>query len=367
MDEAAVEKAGARRSSRFWTSSPALKTVPPRPAAGAGPAAPGRKCRDVFDVRSTRQDFADSSRVIAFASAGGLGLPDRDYYIKTDAKSQEIRAQAMSQHVAAHASSCWAIRRPPPKAEAQTVMEIETALAKASLTRVELRDPYKLFHKLNGRRLARRSRPPSTGTGIWTAIGLAAPAELNVTEPEFYQGGGTPARPRAASPTGRPTCAGTWRTPKRRTFRPRFVTANFDFYSKYLRGTTANAAALEALRALRGPQPRRGARPGVRRRRPSPPTPRRGALAMTKQIETAMETEINQPHVDGRGRPRSRRSTKLHAIVNKIGYPGQVARLQRARDHARRFSGQRRTRHRVRIAAPACTRSASPWTAANGR
>ena len=47
----------------------------------------------------SNQDYADSSRVIAFADAGGLGLPDRDYYVKTDAKSQETRAKYM-EHVA---------------------------------------------------------------------------------------------------------------------------------------------------------------------------------------------------------------------------------------------------------------------------
>ena len=44
------------------------------------------------------QDYADASRVIAFAEAGGLGLPDRDYYVKTDAKSVETR-QKYLEHV----------------------------------------------------------------------------------------------------------------------------------------------------------------------------------------------------------------------------------------------------------------------------
>ena len=47
----------------------------------------------------SNQDFADSTRVIAFAYAGGLGLPDRDYYVKTDAKSEETRAEYL-EHVA---------------------------------------------------------------------------------------------------------------------------------------------------------------------------------------------------------------------------------------------------------------------------
>ena len=48
----------------------------------------------------SNQDYADSSRIIAFASSGGLGLPDRDYYVNPDAKSQEIRSKYLD-HVAA--------------------------------------------------------------------------------------------------------------------------------------------------------------------------------------------------------------------------------------------------------------------------
>src|SRR6202012_5292631 len=94
----------------------------------------------------SNQDFADSSREIAFAEAGGLGLPDRDYYVKTDAKSQETRS-----HYLDHVARTLELLGDSPaqaKAEAQTIMAIETALAQASLTRVDKRDPHKLFHKM---------------------------------------------------------------------------------------------------------------------------------------------------------------------------------------------------------------------------
>ena len=88
----------------------------------------------------------NSSSVIAFADAGGLGLPDRDYYTKTDAKSEEIRQKYL-----AHMAQMFQLLGDSPEAaaaDAKAVMRIETALAKASLTRVEKRDPYKLFHKM---------------------------------------------------------------------------------------------------------------------------------------------------------------------------------------------------------------------------
>ena len=92
------------------------------------------------------QDPDDSEHVIADVDQGGLGLPDRDYYIKDDAKSKEIRERYL-QHVEKVfeliGDDAAAARK-----NAGTVMRLETAMAKASLTRVERRDPHKLVHKM---------------------------------------------------------------------------------------------------------------------------------------------------------------------------------------------------------------------------
>ena len=85
------------------------------------------------------QDYDNSSQQIAFARAGGLGLPDRDYYTKTDAKPQEIR-QRYVQHIQQMLQMIGE-SAPDAQADAQAVMSIETELAKASLTRVEKRNP----------------------------------------------------------------------------------------------------------------------------------------------------------------------------------------------------------------------------------
>src|SRR5437868_129818 len=84
---------------------------------------------------SSDQDFADASQVIAVATAGGLGLPDRDYYVKDDERSKGIREK-----YAAHVAKMFELIGETPEAaaaDAKTVMAIETDLAKASLTRVE--------------------------------------------------------------------------------------------------------------------------------------------------------------------------------------------------------------------------------------
>src|SRR5207253_2171381 len=89
---------------------------------------------------SSAQDYTDSERVIAFASAGGLALPDRDYYLKDDAKSKELRTKYR-----AHVERMFQLLGDGADAarlQAATVLQIETALAKASLSRTDKRDPY---------------------------------------------------------------------------------------------------------------------------------------------------------------------------------------------------------------------------------
>ena len=99
----------------------------------------------LFDSGS-QQDSDNSDAMIVGLNQGGLGLPDRDYYTKDDPKSKEIR-----QHYLQHVQKMFELLGDSPavaQKEAATVMRIETALAKASLTRVDLRDPYKVTHKM---------------------------------------------------------------------------------------------------------------------------------------------------------------------------------------------------------------------------
>ncbi|MEO7653804.1 MAG: M13 family metallopeptidase N-terminal domain-containing protein, partial [Bryobacteraceae bacterium] len=181
MDEPAAEKAGASPLKQ------ALKAV----AALCARDLPSYLAKEHFASSTSSlftfgsgQDFGDATRVIAFASAGGLGLPDRDYYVKTDPKSTGIRekyllhVQRMLELAGGSADSS--------SAGARIVMEIETALAKASLTRAEKRDPYKLFHRLTRKQLQALT-PSFRWDRYLAAAGMPGIAELNVTEPAFFQ------------------------------------------------------------------------------------------------------------------------------------------------------------------------------------
>src|SRR6202051_2496445 len=90
---------------------------------------------------TSNQDAKDSTQVIAFALQGGLGLPERDYYLRADEKSKKMRDD-YAKHVA---KTLELLGDSPEKAaaEAVTVMTIETSLAKASMSNVDLRDPNK--------------------------------------------------------------------------------------------------------------------------------------------------------------------------------------------------------------------------------
>src|SRR5262249_39611730 len=122
--------------------------------------------------------------VIAFAAAGGLGLPDRDYYTKTDKKSLETRAKYLTHIVAM--LQLLGEKPAAATAHATTIMKMETTLAKASLTRVEKRDPYKLDHKMTTADF--QATTPSFHWGeYYKAIGLTETKDLNVTEPAFYK------------------------------------------------------------------------------------------------------------------------------------------------------------------------------------
>src|SRR5204862_6629141 len=102
---------------------------------------------DAFFEFGSGQDAKDSTRDIAQAHQGGLGLPDRDYYTKTDEDSKKKRAA----YVAHVTKLLTLLGEAPGKAadEARKIMALEPSLAKACRTRVELLDPQKNYNKMS--------------------------------------------------------------------------------------------------------------------------------------------------------------------------------------------------------------------------
>jgi putative endopeptidase len=129
-------------------------------------------------------DAKDSGMDIAQLRQGGLGLPDRDYYLKDDEKSKTLRAQYVE-----HVSKMLQLLGQSPDeaaAGASAVMKLETALATASLSREVLRNPYASYHKMAVADLAK-----FTGDLDWAAYFAAtgAPAfdQVNFSHPDFFK------------------------------------------------------------------------------------------------------------------------------------------------------------------------------------
>ena len=132
------------------------------------------------------QDLDDASKVVAVADQGGLGLPDRDYYLKDDAKSVETRQQ----YVAFIQKMHELMGESPTQAEAhaKTIMDIETALAKVSMEIVRRRDPANLNHKMSLKELQALT-PHFSWDEYLKAIGGAPPTiHYLVATPDFYKG-----------------------------------------------------------------------------------------------------------------------------------------------------------------------------------
>ena len=134
-----------------------------------------------FEADST-QDPANSDQVIAEQGAGGLGMPDRDYYLKDDPKSVEIRAKYV-----AYIAQLFTMSGEPEaqaKTDAEGVLKLETALAKASLSRVDRRDPYKVFHKLTLADL--HSEVPAVDWAqLFQRSGAPQFTTMNISQPDF--------------------------------------------------------------------------------------------------------------------------------------------------------------------------------------
>jgi putative endopeptidase len=263
----------------------------------------------------TGQDAIDSSTIIVELGAGGLGLPDRDYYLKTDAKSVKIREQyvAYIQQLLGLAGES----AEQAKADADATLKIETALAKASLSRVERRDPHKTYHMMTVEELAKLT--PSFDWPVYFKVqGAPGVAKLNVSQPEFMKAVEaelttedvaalrgylrfhllTAAAPYLAHP---------------------FEQANFDFFSTTLRGVPAMPPRWKTC--ARAVDRNLGEALGQEfvRRTFSADTKAKTQL-MTEQIETAMQHEIES--LDWMSpATRTEALRKLHAIRNKIGYP----------------------------------------------
>jgi endothelin-converting enzyme/putative endopeptidase len=314
MDEPAVEKLGAAPLKPLLDEIATVKTKQDLAALLAREHLSNVTGGLFFNFGSD-QDFADSNQVIAFATDGGLGLPDRDYYTKTEAKSEEIRQKYL-----VHVQNMLKLLGDSPdlaRKEAQTIMAMETALAKASLTRVEQRDPHNLFHKMDRKGLQTLT-PGFDWDTYLKSVGVPDVNTFNVTQPAFYKELNQQLQSNSLDDIKTYL---RWHIASANApyLSSPFVQQNFDFYSRTLRGVQQLPPRWK--RCVRQVDNFLGEALGQEFvNRTFTADTKKNALQMTRQIEQAMEDDIKQLTWMG---PETRKQAleKLHSVVNKIGYP----------------------------------------------
>jgi len=261
------------------------------------------------------QDFKNSSDVIAQFDQGGLGLPDRDYYLKDDPKSVELRQKYVT-----HLERTLALAGAKPdqaKADAASIMKFETGLAKGSLDLVSRRDPEKIYHKMTKAELAALT-PAFHWNEYFGTTKAPSFDTINVSYPEFAK---------TINTLIENTPLADWKTYftwhlllSASMYLPTsFVNENFDFYAKTLNGTEAirprwkrcvdytDSDLGEAL-GKKYVEKTFGAEGKER------------TLKMVAALEKALGEDIQ--HLDWMT-PETKQQAliKLKAITNKIGYP----------------------------------------------
>ena len=344
MDEPAIEKLGtqplqpeldriARLQSKQDMAEYLSTTQFPPSIYGGG---------TLFTFRSG-QDFKDSTQVIAEADQGGLGLPDRDYYFKDDAKSQELRKAYV-----AHVQKIFELLGDKPSdaaAEAATVMRIETDLAKGQMTRVERRDPTKLYHRMTLADLEKLA-PGFRWTTYFAKTGVGSLQSLNVVTPDYF---------RTLSAEIEKDSLPDWKTYLRwhaahhaaNYLSSAFVNENFAFYGKTLRGQEQLPPRWK--RCTNDVDDDLGEALGQAYvAKYFGPDAKQAAVKMVKEIEAAMESEVQAlrwmgaPH-QGAGAHQVARDRQQ----GRLSRP--MARLQQAGDCSRRRDRQCAARQLVRV------------------
>lgn len=182
MDEDAIEKAGTAALGPELSRVDAVKT--PKDLAAEIGHLHAQDVHAGFDL-DAGQDAKDATQIIAIVSHGGLGLPDRDDYLTEDAKMRELRGAYL-----AHLAALFTLAGEKPKdaaAHAALALAVETALARASMDKIEVRDPQKTYRRVD--RAALQKAAPAFPFDVYFAeLGARDLRAINLAMPGFVAG-----------------------------------------------------------------------------------------------------------------------------------------------------------------------------------
>jgi putative endopeptidase len=268
-----------------------------------------------FYALYVQQDQKDSSQQIASTRQGGLTLPDRSYYLTDDARSEKLRGQYVD-----HVTKMFVLVGDTPAQaaeEAKSVMMIETALAKGSIDRVEMRDPAKVYHIMTVAELQGLS-PDYDWKAYLAGIPMGEFKTLNVATPDFFK-----AMNAELDSASLESIKSYLRWHALRTAAPalskQFVQEDFNFFSATLQGQKEDTPRWK--RCTRRTDMALGEAVGQDWVKQNfPPDAKANMEKLVAALEQALAQDIKElPWMSDATKVEAK--AKLDAIRNKIGYP----------------------------------------------
>jgi putative endopeptidase len=263
-----------------------------------------------------QQDFKDARKQIPVVDQGGLGLPERDYYFRTGEVAEKTRTQYV-QHIT---NILKLLGEPETKAaaDAQKIMQLETALAKVSMDITSQRDPKNVYHLMPVSQLATLA-PAIAWDRFLKGTGAPPISELNVTNPDFFKG---------MNALIVSTDLETVKTYLRwqlihntdSLVLPKALDdETFDFYRRKLRGQPEQRARWK--RCVKATDGALGEALGqVYVAKEFPPSRKQATVQLVHDIKAAMDQDLDT--LDWMSAAtKLRAKEKLHAVADKIGYP----------------------------------------------
>ncbi|MDD5571717.1 MAG: M13 family metallopeptidase [Bacteroidales bacterium] len=270
----------------------------------------------LFNVYSD-QDEKNSKMVILQLAQGGLGLGDRDYYSAKDEHSKNMRKEYL-----VHVAKMFVLlgkKDKEAKADANTIMQIETKLADVSMNKIDRRDPDKTYNKKTFDEL-KKLAPSFDWNTYFTIIGLKPAGSLNVNQPKFFEG---------ISKLITSISIDDWKTYLawnliRRTssyLSSDFEKENFRFYATIFSGTKEMKPRWE--RVINASNNAMGEEIGkLFVKEYFPPKAKERMITMVKNLKVSYKTRIK--NLDWMGEDTKKKAIeKLEAMNFKIGYPDE--------------------------------------------
>ena len=182
MDQKAIDKAGVKPIKPLLDIAKKVHDKKSLEAALATLHAHGVWA--FFDV-SNGQDYKDATKMIGMLDQNGLGLPDRDYYLKDDGDKKDVRAKYVT-HVA-EMFKLAGYKEKDAQAAADDVLKLETALATVQKSREDRRDPATMYNKVDRPGLV-KSTPSMAWDDYFKDIGFPQINDISVTSPKYFEG-----------------------------------------------------------------------------------------------------------------------------------------------------------------------------------